>query len=63
VLTAMRQAKAAEQIYKAVRAQHATQQSCPPGYRQQQIALRAGRREVLLAPHQQLPRCPTVRLA
>src|SRR5215467_3302206 len=47
----------------AVRAQHAAQQGCSPGYRQQQIAPRAGRREVLLAPHQRLPRCPTVRLA
>jgi hypothetical protein len=33
----------------AVRVEHATQQSCSPGYRQQ-IALRAGHREVLLAP-------------
>jgi hypothetical protein len=47
----------------AVRAQHAIQQSCLPGYRRQQITLRADRREVLLPPHRQLPRCPTVRLA
>jgi transposase len=40
----------------AVRAQHATQQSCSPGYRQQQVALRVDRREVLLGRHQRLPR-------
>jgi hypothetical protein len=46
-----------------VRAQHAAQQSCSRGYRQQQIALRVDRRTVLLAGRQQLPRCPAVRLA
>jgi hypothetical protein len=39
----------------AVRAQHATQQSCLPGYRHLQITLRVGRRGVLLATHPQLP--------
>ena len=47
--------RAGEPRRTAVRALHATQQNCLPGYRQRQIAVGAGRCGVLLAPRPRLP--------